>query len=317
MSAMRVAVLKGGGSLERSVSLRSGARAQSALKGLGHEVIAIDVGADLVARLLECEPDATFIALHGRDGEDGTVQGLLETIEVPYTGSGPAACMRCTDKALAKYLMREARLPTPDFSTFREAAIKDLGVAAALPDLGRRLGFPIVVKPVSQGSALGVKFARSSEDLPGAIVGALSYDRKVLLERYVKGRDLAVSVLDDEHGAPFALPVVEAIPREEDFYNYESRYEIGMTTFVCPAELPAQTTARAQELAVEAYRLLGCHGVARVDLMLDEDSGELYVLETNVVPGLTETSLLPQAADAAGIDFDALVARMLQSAFTR
>jgi D-alanine-D-alanine ligase len=213
--------------------------------------------------------------------------------------------------------MREARLPTPDFSTFREAAIKDLGVAAALPDLGRRLGFPIVVKPVSQGSALGVKFARSSEDLPGAIVGALSYDRKVLLERYVKGRDLAVSVLDDEHGAPFALPVVEAIPREEDFYNYESRYEIGMTTFVCPAELPAQTTARAQELAVEAYRLLGCHGVARVDLMLDEDSGELYVLETNVVPGLTETSLLPQAADAAGIDFDALVARMLQSAFTR
>jgi D-alanine-D-alanine ligase len=317
MSASRVAVLKGGGSLERSVSLRSGARAQSALKGLGHEVIAIDAGTDLVARLLECKPDAAFIALHGRDGEDGTVQGLLETIDVPYTGSGPAACMRCTDKALAKYLMREAHLPTPDFSAFREAAIKDLGVAAALPDLGRRLEFPIVVKPASQGSALGVKFARSSEDLPGAIVGALSYDRKVVLERYVKGRDLAVSVLDDEHGVPFALPVVEAIPREEDFYNYESRYEIGMTTFVCPAELSAQITARAQELAVETYRLLGCHGVARVDLMLDEDSGELYVLETNVVPGLTETSLLPQAADAAGIDFDALVARMLQSAFTR
>jgi D-alanine-D-alanine ligase len=314
---MRVAVLKGGGSLERSVSLRSGARAQSALKGLGHEVIAIDVGTDLVARLLECEPDAAFIALHGRDGEDGTAQGLLETIDVPYTGSGPAACMRCTDKALAKYLMREAGLPTPDFSAFREAAIKELGVAAALPDLGRRLGFPIVVKPASQGSALGVKFARSDGDLPGAIVGALSYDRKVVLERYVAGRDLAVSVLDDESGSPFALPVVEAIPREEDFYNYESRYEIGMTTFVCPAELPAPTTARAQELAVEVYRLLGCHGVARVDLMLDEHSGELYVLETNVVPGLTETSLLPQAADAAGIDFDALVARMLQSAFTR
>jgi D-alanine-D-alanine ligase len=316
-AALRVAVLKGGGSLERSVSLRSGARAQSALRGLGHEVIAIDAGADLVARLLECRPDATFVALHGHDGEDGTVQGLLETIDIPYTGSGPSACMRCTDKALAKYLMREAGLPTPDFSAFREAAIKDLGVAAALPDLGRRLGFPIVVKPASQGSALGVKFARSGEDLPGAIVGALSYDRKVVLERYVKGRDLAVSVLDGEDGTPVALPIVEAIPREEDFYNYESRYEIGMTTFVCPAELPATTTARAQLLALDVYKLLGCHGVARVDLMLDEDNGELAVLETNVVPGLTETSLLPQAADAAGIDFEALTARILQSAFTR
>jgi D-alanine-D-alanine ligase len=318
-AASKVAVLKGGGSLERTVSLRSGARVQQALTRLGHEVIAIDAGPELVAQLHECAPDAAFVALHGRDGEDGTVQGLLEVIGVPYTGSGPAACMRCTDKALAKYLMREAGIPTPEFTAVKESAIKDLGVAAALPDIERRLGFPLVVKPASQGSALGVKFARSSEELPGAIVGALSYDRKAVIERYVKGRDLAVSVLGagSESDSPVALPVVEAIPREEEFYNYESRYEIGMTTFVCPAELPADTSERARELALETYTLLGCHGVARVDLMLDADSGELLVLETNVGPGLTETSLLPLAADAAGIGFDELVERILSSAFTR
>jgi D-alanine-D-alanine ligase len=318
-AAKKVAVLKGGGSLERTVSQRSGAGGHPALARLGYEVVAIDAGPELVAQLHECAPDAAFVALHGRDGEDGTVQGLLELIGVPYTGSGPAACMRCTDKALAKYLMREAGIPTPDFTAFKETTIKELGVAAALEDVERTLGFPLVVKPASQGSALGIKFARSSEELPGAIVGALSYDRKVVIERYVKGRDLAVSVLDAETnaGEPVALPVVEAIPREEEFYNYESRYEIGMTTFVCPAELSDETAARAHELALETYLLLGCHGVARIDLMLDADTEELSVLETNVGPGLTETSLLPLAADAAGIGFDALVERMLTSAFTR
>jgi len=314
-----VAVLKGGSSLERTVSLRSGKRAENALKRLGHEVVGIDVGSKLVAELLECRPRAAFIALHGSDGEDGTVQGLLETMGIPYTGSGAGSCMRCTDKALAKYLMGEVGIPTPQFATFKESAIKDLGIAAALPGLERSIGFPLVVKPARQGSALGVKFARSHEELPAAIVGALSYDRAVVLERYIRGRDLAVSVLDSETPgeSPNALPVVEAIPREEEFYNYESRYEIGMTTFVCPADLPGGLTEHARELALATYRLLGCHGVARVDLMLDEDTSELSVLETNVVPGLTETSLLPLAADAAGIGFDELVQRILQSAFTR
>ncbi len=317
--AKRVAVLKGGWALERTVSLRSGERVQKTLRALGHEVIAIDVGPEMLAQVIEAEPDAAFIALHGGDGEDGTVQGLLETIGIPYTGSGPAACMRCTDKALAKYLMREAGIPTPDWSAFKESAVKDLGVVAALGLIERKLGFPIVAKPARQGSALGVKFARSSEELPPAIVGALSYDRKVVLERYVKGRDLAVSVLDAQEAGrdPIALPVIEAIPRETEFYDYESRYEIGMTTFVCPAELPDGVTERAQELALEVYKLLGCHGVARVDLMLDENSDELMVLECNVVPGLTETSLLPLAADAAEIWLDLLVERILNSAFTR
>jgi len=314
--ARKVAVLKGGRSLERNVSLRSGAHAQEALARLGHEVIAIDVDAQLVARLREAEPDAALIALHGPDGEDGTIQTLLEAVGIPYTGSGPAACMCCTDKVLAKYLMRNAGIPTPSFHSLRETSIKELGAADALPQVEAALGFPLVVKPASQGSALGVKFARGKDELPGALVGAFSYDRKVLIERYIKGRDLAVSVIDSPSG-PQPLPVVEAVPREEDFYDYESRYEIGMTTFVCPAELPEDATARAQELALDVYRLLGCRGVARIDLMLEDASDELWVLEANVIPGMTETSLLPQAADAAGISFDELIARLLDSAFTR
>ncbi len=320
----KVAVLKGGRSLERAVSLRSGAHVQDALQRLGHEVVALDAGPELVSELLAAEPDVAFIALHGRDGEDGTVQGLLEAIDVPYTGSGPAACMRCTNKVLAKHLMLEAGIPTPAFHAFPEAAVKELGAAAAMASVEADLGFPMVVKPAVGGSALGVKFARAAEELPEALVGAFSYDRTVLIERYVRGRDLAVSVIDEgpqpgggPSRSPRALPVVEAVPREEEFYDYESRYQIGMTTFVCPAELPDGTATRAQELAVEVYALLGCRGVARVDLMLDEDSGELWVLETNVVPGMTETSLLPQAADAAGIGFDDLVERILGSATTK
>jgi len=312
----RVAVLEGGRSLERQVSLRSGARVQDALERLGHDVTAIDVGADLVARLREVAPDVAFVALHGRDGEDGTVQELLELLGIPYTASGVSACIRCMDKVLAKHLMRDAGIPTPDFYSFNETAFKELGAAGALPEMEERLEFPIVVKPAGQGSALGVKFARTPADVPAALVAAFSYDRKVLLERHVAGRDLAVSIVDLEEG-PTALPVVEAVPREEDFYDFEARYEIGRTDFVCPADLPADVAAEAQRLALDVYRLFGCFGFARVDLMRDAASGELTVLEANAIPGLTETSLLPQAADAQGLAFDAFVARVLDLALAR
>jgi len=307
----RVALLKGGRSLERQVSLRSGARVQDALERLGHEVTAIDVGLDLVKRLREAEPEVAFITVHGRDGEDGTLQELLEIAGVPYTGSGVLACVRAWDKVLAKGLMLEDGIPTPEFFAFSQTAFRELGAAELLPEMEERLDFPIVVKPASGGSALGIRFARTAADVPGALVSAFSYDGRVVLERHVAGRDLAVSVLDGE-----PLPVVEAIPRDEDFYDFESRYEIGRTDFACPAELPGDTAARAQELAVRLYRLLGCAGFARVDLMLDE-GGELWVLEANSVPGLTETSLLPQAADAAGTGFDELVGRILELALTR
>jgi D-alanine-D-alanine ligase len=209
--------------------------------------------------------------------------------------------------------MRRAGIPTPAFHSLRESSIKELGAADALPAVESALGFPLVVKPARQGSALGVKFARSGEELPSALVGAFSYDRKVLIERYVKGRDLAVSVLDGAGGGePLVLPVVEAIPHEDD--RYEARYEIGRTEFVCPAELPDDVTRRAQRLALDVWGVLGCAGFARIDLMLDGDAGELLVLEANAIPGLTDTSLLPQAADAAGIGFDELIERVVELA---
>jgi len=310
-----VAVLQGGRSLERQVSLKSGARVEDALQRLGHRAVAIDIGSDLVARLTDLAPDAAFVALHGRDGEDGTIQELLEVLGIPYTGSGVAACIRCWDKVLTKHLLRDAGIPTPDFHAFSETAFRELGAAQALPAIEQQLSFPLVVKPAAQGSALGIKFARGASDVPAAIVSAFSYDRKVLLERYVPGRDLAVSIVEQD-GEPLALPVVEALPEGRDFYDFEARYEIGRTRFVCPAELPDEAAARIQELAVAAYRALGCAGFARVDLMLRGD-GEPFVLEANSVPGLTETSLLPQAADAAGITFDALVERILGIALSR
>ena len=305
----RVAVLKGGRSLERQVSLRSGARVEDALERLGHEVEGIDVSHDLVARLQASAPDAAFVALHGRDGEDGTVQSLLEVLGIPYTGSRVSACMRCSNKIVAKHAMLDAGLPTPDFQPFAEAAFKDLGAADALGVIEERLAFPIVVKPADQGSALGIRFARSPADVPPAILAAFSYSGQVLLERHVRGRELAVAILGDE-----PLPIVEAVPREEDFYDFESRYTIGRTSFVCPAALPAALTREAQELALAVFRLLGCRGFARVDLMLEDDTEDLYVLEANVIPGLTDTSLVPQAAEAAGIGFDALVGRILELA---
>ncbi len=309
----RVAVLKGGRSLERQVSLNSGARVEESLRRLGHEVLEVDVGHDLVDRLSADRPDAAFVVLHGRDGEDGTVQELLEVLDIPYTGSRVSACIRASDKVLAKHAMRDAGIPTPDFFAFSETAFRSLGAAQALPAISSRLRFPIVVKPASQGSALGIKFARSENDVPTALIAAFSYDRKVLLERYVAGRELAVSILEQD-GAPRALPIVEAVPEEESFYDFESRYQIGRTRFICPAELDPEITLKVQALALEAFQLLGCSVFARVDLMLDAETSEPFVLEVNPIPGLTETSLLPQAADAAGIGFDDLIARIIAAA---
>jgi len=309
----RIAVLKGGRSLERHVSLKSGARVEEALRRLGHEVLPIDVDIDLVSRLSAAAPEAAFVALHGRGGEDGTVQELLEALGIPYTGSRVSACIRASDKVLAKHAMRDAGIPTPDFFAFSETAFKGLGVAQAVPAITARLSFPLVVKPASQGSALGIKFASSPANVPGALLAAFSYDRKVLLERYVDGRELAISILE-QNGEPGALPIIEAVPEQEDFYDFESRYEIGRTRFVCPAELDSELAARAAKVALDAFQLLGCSGFARVDLMLDTSDGELYVLEVNPIPGLTETSLLPQAADAAGIGFDRLIELILAAA---
>jgi D-alanine-D-alanine ligase len=304
---VKVAVLKGGRSLERGVSLRSGARVEDALDRLGHEVVPIDVGVDVVKRLRAEAPDVAFVAMHGVGGEDGTAQALLEILGIPFTGPDAAACARSIDKVLAKAAMRASGIPTPDSFAFTQTAFRDLGAADALGDLEGALGFPLVVKPSRGGSSLGVKFAGSAAEVPGALVAAFSYDDRVLAERHVEGRELAVSVLGTE-----ALPVVEAIPAGGDPYDFEARYEIGRTNFVCPADLSPTERAAVTDAALATCKALGCEGFARVDLILAADGP--WVLEANSIPGLTDTSLLPQAAEAAGISFEELVERILHLA---
>jgi D-alanine-D-alanine ligase len=304
---VKVAVLKGGRSLERGVSLRSGARVEDALERLGHEVLPIDVGPDLVKRLVAERPEVAFVAMHGVGGEDGTVQELLEILGIPFTGPGAAACARCMDKVQAKDAIEDADLPTPEWFAFNQTAFREFGAADALGRLEETLGFPLVVKPSRGGSSLGVKFAAAPSEVPQALVSAFSYDDRIVLERFVDGRELAVSVLGDE-----PLPVVEAILLEGNRYDFEARYEIGRTRFACPAELTAEEERAVTEAALNTYRALGCTGFARIDLILGE-SGP-WLLEANAIPGLTDTSLLPQAAEAAGLSFEQLVERILDLA---
>ena len=306
---MKVAVLKGGRSLERQVSLRSGARVEDALAG-AHEVIAIDVGEDLVRRLKDERPGVAFIALHGADGEDGTIQELLEILGIPYTGPGVGACRRSMDKAATKQELRQAGIPTPDWVSFSQAAFAELGAADALEEIEARLGFPLVVKPVRGGSSLGVRFAAGRDDVPHAIVSALSYDDRVLLEEHIDGRELSVGMLADE-----PLPIVEARPRDEDRYSYEARYEIGRTDFICPAELGADEEGAVRDAATRTWQALSGAGFGRVDLMLGAQGPR--VLEVNAVPGLTDTSLFPMAAEAAGIGFEELCERVVELAGER
>lgn len=302
---MKVAVLKGGRSLERGVSLRSAARVEDALARLGHEAIPFDVGQDLVRRLVAERPELAFVAMHGPGGEDGTVQELLAILGIPFTGPGVAACGRCMDKVLAKHELREAGVPTPDWFAFNETAFRELGAADALGALEERVGFPLVIKPSRGGSSLGVKFVDSWYEVPEALVAAFSYDSRVLLERFADGRELAVGVLGDE-----PLPIVEAIPGDGDRYDFAARYEIGRTEFVCPATLGEDEAEAVTAAALAAYRALGCAGFSRVDLILTAAGPQ--VLEVNAIPGFTDTSLFPQAAEAAGMTFEQLIERILE-----
>ena len=308
---MKVAVLKGGRSLEREVSLRSGANAEAALRRLGHEVLGVNADAHLVRTLRAERPDAAFIALHGKGGEDGTVQELLEILEIPYTGPGVLACERAMDKVVAKAHFTAVGIATPKAYAFRQDAFRELGAGEAIPDIRERLGLPLIVKPASQGSALGISVVRETGDIANALMNAFSYDERVLMERFVAGRELAVSVIGTADA--WALPVVEAIPRDRDFYDFEARYTPGLTDFEAPARLPDAVAQEAAALALACYRALGCRGMSRVDMILDADD-RLWVLEINAIPGMTDTSLLPKAAEAAGLGFDEVVERILAEA---
>jgi D-alanine-D-alanine ligase len=297
----------GGRSLEREISLRSGHRVERALRTLGYTVHALDVDGDFVERVIEERPRFVFVAMHGRGGEDGTLQDLLETLAVPYTGSDPLASALCMDKMLFKRMLRLHGIPTPAFHSFNETAFRELGGARTFPKLLEELSLPAIVKPVAQGSAIGIKFVTSAEQLPSAILGAFGYGDRVLVEERVVGRELAVTVLDSAQSVdgPRALPIVELFT-PENFYSYEAHYTIGQLRMEVPAELSEHVRARVESVALQSYTLMGCRDFARVDLILDEHDVP-QVLEINTIPGLTETGITTAAAEAAGMTFAELV----------
>jgi len=307
----RVAVLKGGPSLEREVSLRSGTNVELALARLGHEVIPIEADQHLVRTLRDTRPDVAFVALHGRGGEDGTVQEILEILQIPYTGSGVLASERAMDKVVSKALFRNAGVPAPPGYAFNKDAFSKMGAADTLPEMQQKLGLPLCVKPARQGSAFGITMVREPGDLGGAILNAMGYDDRVLVERFVPGRELAVSVVMAPE--PWALPVIEAVPLGRDFYDFEARYTPGETELRSPRDVDDEVIQEAARVSILASRTLECRGITRVDLILDDDN-HLWVLEVNTIPGMTDTSLLPKAAEVAGIGFDRVVADMLDLA---
>jgi len=312
---LTVAVLQGGSSAEREVSLASGKNCRAALERAGFTVCTFDT-ADLsfMDALLQDPPDVAFIALHGKGGEDGTIQGLLELLEIPYTGSGVLASALAMDKLAAKAVYRRMNLPTPDDYVLRYGEMPDEGMDALCERIVGRLGEALVVKPNNEGSSVGVSIVRGRDELPTALDEALGFDECVLIERFIPGHEIMAGVLEDADGVASALPLIE-VESVSDFYDYHSKYATGGSRHILPARLDDETTHRCQELAVAAHEALGCRGYSRSDIRL-RDGGEAYLLETNTLPGMTETSLIPEAAASVGLGFPELVTRLVQSALS-
>ena len=299
LKSKQIGVLMGGLSGEREVSLRTGQAVLNALQQKGYRCTAIDAGRDLALQLRQTGTEVAFIALHGRFGEDGTVQGLLELMGIPYTGSGVLASSLAMDKIVTKKMLLYHELPTPGFETFRRG--EDMEAL-----LVRCRHFPLVVKPAREGSTLGITIAGNEDELRRGLAEALRFDDQLLVEEYIAGRELTVAVLDGT-----ALPIIQ-IEAEGGFYDFGAKYTSGQTRYLLPAPLEPVLYHRMQEAAVAACAVLGCSGAARVDFRAKER--EFYCLEVNTIPGMTETSLLPKAAQAAGMDFGELVMRILEGA---
>ena len=298
----RVLVLAGGLSYEREVSLRSGRRVVDALHAVGVDAALADADGQLLLSLAGNPPDAVFIALHGDAGEDGAIREVLDLVGVPYVGSTPAACRVAFDKPAAKAVVRGVGLRTPDSVALPQDTFRELGAAVVLDRIVDQLGLPLFVKPARGGSALGTSTVHNPADLPAAMVSCFSYGDTALVERFVTGAEVAVSVIDTGDG-PVALPPVEVVP-DGGVYDYATRYTPGATEYFTPARLDPDTIAAVTAAGLAAHRALGLRDLSRTDLIVDSD-GPAF-LEVNVSPGMTETSLLPMSAAAAGIDLGAL-----------
>ena len=307
MTATSIAVLAGGISLEREVSLRSGGRVADALSDRGHQVTRLDIDGDLVRTLETGGFDVAFLALHGSAGEDGTIQSLLELIGLPYTGPDVLASSLAWNKPIAQGLFARAGLAVPDRVTLSQQAFREMGATAAVDRIAEELGIPLVVKPASGGSSLGLTIVEDAARLPQAIVGAFSYAEVVLIERFIPGTEVAVTVLDGR-----TLPPVEIRPKE-GAYDFAARYTPGATEFHVPARLPEQVAAACADTATAAVDAVGARHISRADLIVDE-AGTPWLLELDTCPGLTETSLVPLAAEAASLPFPDLCERLVELA---
>jgi len=295
----KIAVLLGGVSAERDVSLRSGKAVYKALKTLGYNVIAVDAKGDFGAALKKHKVRRVFIALHGGHGENGAVQGMLEIMGMPYTGSGVLASAIAMDKVASKKIFIYHRIPVPQFGIISRKSSREEKTA-----LLKKLGLPCVIKPATEGSSVGVEIVKDAKSFDSALKKAFRYGETVLAERYMKGREVQIAVLGDRE-----IGGVEVRPKAE-FYSYEAKYTAGMTEYIMPPELDSKTYKKASSAALSAHRALGCSGATRVDLIIDK-KGNPYVLEVNTIPGMTETSLLPKIAKTAGIEFPELIQRIL------
>ncbi len=299
----KVVVACGGTSLERPISLESGRRADRSLRSQGMNVERIDVDASFVSKVQLTRPDFVFVAMHGEGGEDGTVQDILDILGIPYTGSDATSSALCLDKHLFKALCVRSGIPTPMWHSFTKRAFVDYGAAEVIPRIMDQFDGELVVKPSQQGSSLGISVVRDKKELRLAILEAMSYDDRVLLESYIAGRELAVTVVG-ETDAPRALPVVELL-FDGEIYDYRAHYDMGSARVV-PADLAPGVELRVRDVALQAYRAAGCRDFARVDLRLRGDVP--YVLEINTIPGLTQTGPAPLAAELDGLSFDDFIA---------
>lgn len=303
---IKVALLAGGTSGEREISIASGKGASEALKQAGFNVTVLDpADQKSLISLITDNYDVAFLCLHGRQGEDGTMQGFLEMIGLPYIGPGVWSSATAMDKVKAKIHYHAAGIPTPQSITLVRGNSYDKD------SLLNELGNHVVVKPSAEGSALGVSIVSGEQELEEALQSAFELDREVLVETYIEGTELTIAVIGNEH--PEALPVIEIVPQKGEFYDFESKYAEGGSKHICPAPLTEDITQYVQQLAVDAHKALGCRGVSRSDIMLKED-GTAWVLETNTIPGMTSTSLLPDAGRAAGMSFSELCTKLIELA---
>ncbi len=301
MKNRRIAVLMGGPSSEREISLKSGNCVLNALKEANLNVTAFDVNRELPDRLIKEKIDLVFIALHGKPGEDGTIQGMLDILNIPYTGSGVLASALSMDKIASKRLFQIAGIPTPEFKVIN----KDKSYIA-----NPLKNFPIVVKPSTEGSTIGISIVKKEDEFKKALETAFCYDDNIICEKYIDGKEITVGILEKK-----ALPIIEIIPKS-GFYDFNAKYKKKFTDFIVPAKLVKEKSANIKQIALRAHEILGCYGMSRVDIKLDHELNP-YVLEINTIPGLTETSLLPKAAQAAGISFKELCLKLMDMAIKK